>query len=151
MKRFLNFATIFTLLWLSTGCERNNPEPNAKLTPQERTLVNYPWRLVDVTDANGRSIPQNQLNLETQLIYLFDIQFFENNITKALDRVSRQVINGGTWYLVEDAKVLDVEVSQFKGKFAVGELSSSKLTLKNKVPVNGVEQDANLVFQPVVQ
>ncbi len=116
-----------------------------------KVLITNPWRLVNVTDVSGKAIPQNQLNIETRAIYLFDIQFFENNVTKALDRTSKQVVNGGTWYLIENNEILDIEVSQFKGKFPIKELSRSRMTLGNTVPVNGVNQEARLVFEPVVK
>jgi len=138
------------LMLTAISCDKDK-----KVDPQEtdkgKVLVNSPWRLTSVTDVSGKAIPQNQLNLQTQAIYLFDIQFFDNNVTKALDRTSKQVINGGTWYLIEDDKVLDIEVSQFKGKFVIKELSRSKMSLGNTVPVNGVNQEAYLVFEPVVQ
>jgi hypothetical protein len=150
MNRRLNLILVCFVMLLTIGCQdKNNPDP--KNLAKGEILINNPWRLKDVTDASGKSIPQNQLSLETTAIYLFDIQFFNNNVTKAIDRVSRQVVNGGTWYLVENEQLLDIEVSQFKGKFAIKELSRSKMTLSNNVPVNGVSQPANLVFEPVIQ
>lgn len=138
------------LMVFTVACDKDT-----KTDPQEtdkgKVLITNPWRLVNVTDASGKSIPTNQLNFETQAIYLFDIQFFDNNVTKALDRTSKQVVNGGTWYLIENNQILDIEVSQFKGKFPIKELSRSKLTLGNTVPVNGVNQEARLVFEPVVK
>ena len=138
------------LMGLTVSCDKDT-----KTGPQEtdkgKVLITNPWRLVGVTDASGKAIPQNQLNIETQAIYLFDIQFFDNNVTKALDRTSKQVVNGGTWYLIENNEILDVEVSQFKGKFPIKELSRSKMTLSNTVPVNGVNQEARLVFEPVIK
>lgn len=141
-------ACLFLLF--TVGCDKDS-----KIAPQEtdkgKVLVTNPWRLVSITDASGKAIPQNQLTIETQAIYFFDIQFFDNNVTKAIDPYSKQVVNGGTWYLIDDNKVLDVEVSQFKGKFPIKELSRSKMTLGNTVPVNGVNQEAHLVFEPVIK
>lgn len=151
MNRLLNLLPLFIVALFLFSCDKNNnPDPVTNKTKAE-VLINYPWRLSNVTDLSGKSIPQNQLSIETTAIYLFDIQFFDNNVTKAIDRVSRQVVNGGTWYLIEDGQVLDIEVSQFKGKFGVKEISRTKLILTNKIPVNGISQDANLVFEPVVQ
>jgi hypothetical protein len=148
MNRILSFIFPLVLVVVLAACngKTTTPEPdNAK----DKVLVSYPWRLIDVTDVNNKAIPQNQLALETQAIYLFDIQFFDNNVTKAFDRVSRQVINGGTWYLRENDEVLDIEVSQFKGKFKVVGLNRTRMTLMNKIPVGGQQQDAYLVFEPV--
>lgn len=138
------------LLVFTVSCNKEN-KTDPQSTAKDKVLISNPWRLVGVTDGSGKDIPQNQLNIETQAIYLFDIQFFDNNVTKALDRTSKQVVNGGTWYLIENNEILDIEVSQFKGKFPIKELSRSKLILVNTVPVNGVNQEARLVFEPVVK
>jgi hypothetical protein len=148
-RRFTIILVSFMMLLAQSCKEKDNPSPGIKTKGE--ILINNPWRLVSITDASGKAIPQNQLSIETMAIYFFDIQFFDNNVTKALDRVSRQVVNGGTWYLIDNEQTLDIEVSQFKGKFGIKELSRSKLTLTNNVPVNGVSQSANLVFEPVIR
>ncbi|TDB64442.1 hypothetical protein [Arundinibacter roseus] len=151
MKRITNILLLaFVVLFTLSCTEKDTPDPDTVST-KDKMLITNPWRLVDITDASGKSIPQNQLSFETLAIYLFDIQFFDNNVTKALDRVSKQVVNGGTWYLIENEQTLDIEVSQFKGKFGIKELSRSKMTLSNNVPVNGTNQLANLVFEPVIR
>jgi hypothetical protein len=150
MKLPQSYILVVLLLVFVVACDKETKvDPQA--TDKNKVLISNPWRLVNVTDASGKAIPQNQLNFETKAIYLFDIQFFDNNVTKAFDRTSKQVVNGGTWYLIENNEILDIEVSQFKGKFPIKELSRSKMTLGNTVPVNGVNQEAQLVFEPVVQ
>ncbi len=138
----------FVILFMGS-CEKNTTDPQD--TTKDNVLITNPWRLVNVTDASGKSIPKNQLGIETQLIYLLDIQFFDNNVAKAIDQNSKQVVNGGTWYLKDNGQILDIEINAFKGQFGVKELSRSKMTLSNQVPVNGVNQSANLVFEPVVK
>ena len=147
----LLLAAIVLLLITACGKESTDPQKPGNATTKDKVLITNPWRLVNVTDAAGKAIPQNQLGLETLAIYLFDIQFFDNNVTKAIDRTSRQVVNGGTWYLKENDQILDIEVNAFQGKFGIKELSRAKMTLNNQIPVNGVSQSANLVFEPVVK
>lgn len=150
MTRLRNLLTLLFVALFAFSCQdKENPGPGTQV--KSEILIRNAWRLVDVTDAGGRSIPQNQLSFETTAIYLFDIQFFDNNVTKAIDRVSKQVVNGGTWYLIEEEQKLDIEVSQFKGKFGLKELTSSKMILNNTVPVSGVSTEANLVFEAVIQ
>jgi hypothetical protein len=151
MTRLRNLLFLLIVGLIASSCQdKENPGPK---TPQVKLeiLIKNAWRLKDVTDASGKSIPQNQLSFETMAIYLFDIQFFDNNVTKAIDRVSKQVVNGGTWYLIEDEQKLDIEVSQFKGRFILKELTNAKMVLTNNVPVNGVSKEANLVFEAVIQ
>jgi len=153
MKKVKSLLLAAAVLLIVSSCDRKtaDPEDPNNLATKEKVLITNPWRLVNVTDASGKAIPQNQLGLETLAIYFFDIQFFDNNVTKALDRTSRQVVNGGTWYLLENKSVLDIEINQFKGQFGIKELTRAKLSLSNQIPVNGVSQQANLVFEPVVR
>ncbi len=146
------FLAALVLLFVSS-CDRETAGPQNPDTTADKNkvLIANPWRLVSITDASGKAIPQNQLDLETLAIYLFDIQFFDNNVTKAIDRTSRQVVNGGTWYLVENEQILDIAVNQFKGKFGIKELSRAKMSLSNEISVKGSKQQANLVFEPVVK
>lgn len=150
MNRPVTLLLVLLVTFFTFSCKEEGPDPDGNMT-KGQVLVNNPWRLKNVTDASGKTIPQNQLTLETMAIYFFDIQFFDNNVTKAIDRSSRQVVNGGTWYLIENDQVLDIEVSQFRGKFGVKELSRTRMTLTNDIPVNGTTQKANLLFEPVVQ
>lgn len=153
MKNVKSLLLAATFLLLITACDREttNPKDDGNPATRDKVLITNPWRLVNVTDASGKAIPKNQLGLETQLIYLMDIQFFSNNVTKAIDQYSKQVINGGTWYLKEDGQILDIEINAFKGQFEIKELTRSKMSLSNQIPVKGINQLANLVFEPVVK
>ena len=152
MRRILLFVPLFLVLFL-TSCDKDKDNvENPQLTEKDKILINYPWRMATVTDLNGKDIPSQQLNLQTQAIKeVMDIQFLQNNVTKAIDQNSKQVINGGTWYLINDNKTLDIKISGFSGEFGVEELSNSKLRLKSKMPVSGVEQETIMVFQPVIK
>jgi hypothetical protein len=149
MRRLLLLTPLlFSLLLLGCGKDKKeNPQP-AELN---KILVNYPWRMSTVTDLSGRDIPSNQLNMQTQAIKTsMDIQFMQNNVTRAIDQLSKQVINGGTWYLINENKTLDIRISGFAGEFGLEELTNSRLRLRSKMPVNGVEQETIMVFQPVI-
>jgi len=154
MRRLLLIAPLFLALFL-VACDKDkkeNPDPNPQLSEKDKILINYPWRMSDVTDLNGKSIPLNLLNTQTRAIKeVMDIQFLQNNVTKAIDQGSKQVINGGTWYLKNDDKMLDIKISGFSGEFGEVEISNSKLKLKSKMPVDKVEQETIMVFEPVIK
>lgn len=152
MRRILLFVPLFLTLLLM-GCDKDKDKnENPPLTEKDKILINYPWRMSTVTDLSNKDIPFNQLNAQTQAIKdAMDIQFLQNNVTKAIDQDSKQVINGGTWYLINENKVLDIKISGFSGEFGVEELTNSKLRLKSKMPVNGTEQETIMVFQPVIK
>jgi hypothetical protein len=150
MKQLTSFAFAFVVILLAVSCK--DTTETTKPTEKDKILVNYPWRMSNVTDLSGASIPTNQLNTQTQAIGKYmDIQFLQNNVTKALDRGSSQVINGGTWYLKDESKTLDIDIVGFAGKFVVEELTNSKLRLRSKMPVNGVEVETIMVFDPVIK
>lgn len=145
MKKSAYWLVVLLLGVFLVNCKKKNPDANGE---RAEILMSAGWKLDRLTDTKGQVISQSQLNLATQALYFLEIQFRENNITRAVDRVTKQIVNGGTWYLVENSQAMDVEINQFKGRFQIVELSRSKLILRNKVPVGGSETDANLEFIP---
>ncbi|WP_254412353.1 hypothetical protein [Dyadobacter diqingensis] len=150
MNRLINLVAVFAILFLLGSCGKDSDDP-AKPTEKSKILVNYPWLMTSVTDLKGVAISPNQLNLETRAISEMEIQFLQNNVVKAKDKNTQQVTNGGTWALQEDTNILDIKISGFSGAFGVEEISNSKLKLKNKMPVNGVEVETIMVFDPVIK
>jgi len=151
MKRLLLFVPVlfFSLLVISCKDKDNNetPEPTAK----SKILVNYPWRMSSVRDLSGKSISDNQLDSETMGIKKMDIQFQQNATVRAFDQGTSQVVNGGTWSLINDGKTLDIKIIGFSGEFGLEELTNTTMKLKSKMPIGGVEQEAIMVFQPVIK
>lgn len=151
MKRLLLFVPILFLSLCVISCGDKDKNENPEPTEKNKILVNYPWRMSSVTDLSGKTIPDNQLGADTKFILKMDIQFQQNATVKALDQNSSQVINGGTWYLINEEKALDIKILGFSGEFGLEELTNSKMKLKSKMPISGVEQEAIMVFQPVIK
>jgi hypothetical protein len=152
MNRLFNLSAALLAVFFLFSCKGKDTDETVKPTDKDKILVNYPWRMSAVTDLSGNAIPVNQLNEQTKAIGSYmDIQFLQNNVTKALDRKSAQVINGGTWYLKDASKTLDINVIGFAGQFGVEELTNSKLRLKSTMPVSGVDQETIMVFDPVIK
>ena len=151
MKRLLLFVPVLFFSLLVISCKDKDKEETPEPTTKSKILVNYPWRMSAVTDLSGKDISENQLGVDTKFIKQMDIQFQQNATVKALDQKSSQVINGGTWYLINEEKALDIKIVGFSGEFGLEELTSSKMRLKSKMPINGVEQEAIMVFQPVIK
>ncbi|MCE7064106.1 hypothetical protein [Dyadobacter sp. CY326] len=152
MRRILLFAPLLFAIFLMSCDKENKETPTPGPSEKDKILISYPWRMSTVTDLTGKAIPFNLLNAQTQAIKeVMDIQFLQNNVTKAIDQGSKQVINGGTWYLINDNKTLDIKISGFSGEFGVEELTNSKLRLKSKMTVDKVEQETIMVFEPVIK
>lgn len=151
MKRLLLFVPVLFLSLLALSCKDKDNQETPGPTEKNKILVNYPWRMSSVTDLSGKEISENQLDAQTRFIKLMDIQFQQNATVRAFDQKSSQVINGGTWSLIDGDKTLDITITGFSGRFGLEELTNSRMKLKSKMPVNGVDQDAVMVFQPVIK
>jgi hypothetical protein len=151
IKNLFRLSFVFLLAGFMIACSKDDdkkvPTPGGS---DKDALVTYPWRLIDVTDVNGNKIPENKLDVTTNFLFELNFAFAANNTVKAQDKTG-QVQNGGTWYLKEDNKILDIDVSGFKGQFEIKALSNSKMSLQNDLKVGGVDQKGILVFAPVIR
>ena len=152
----MRFST--QLLWfllpvaLLSGCKNDDNMGSTTPTPTAQTqtqlLAANAWQLDKLTDTSGKTINATQTNLTTQVLFGLIFQFRDNNTVRALDRTTKQIVNGGEWTLTADNKAVNVNVTGFKGDFPLVELTAKKMTLRQNVPVNGVNQDVNLEFVP---
>ncbi|MDB5241956.1 MAG: hypothetical protein JWP57_2581 [Spirosoma sp.] len=149
LLRFLLITLLVTVTL--TGCKKNNSTtPVPTTNSQTELLVANNWLISRVTTPEGQSISTNRLNLATQVLNQLDMQFRSDNTVRAIDHTSKQIINGGTWTLAPDSKSIDVDVNGFKGNFPIVELSRTKLTLRQRAPVDGKDADINLEFAPSI-
>jgi hypothetical protein len=135
---------------LMAGCEKKTTEPDSPTTTISRTIVTNPWKINRITETNGTVINMNSLPAESKALFGINIQFFEDKTVRALDPVSKSVINGGRWDLIDNDKTMDIDVSQLKGKYPIVELSKSKMVLRNKIPFGGVSFEVNLELVPAL-
>ena len=94
---------------------------------------------------------QNQLNSQAQALFGLDYEFRNDNVTRAKDRITKQILNAGTWYLINSNQVLDIDILGFKGQFKLVEISKTKLVLQaenNKMISAG--QFVNMEFVPAL-
>lgn len=151
MNRKFSHVIILILLISLISCgdkdKKGTPEP----TTTDKILVNYPWKMTKVTNLDGQDIAKEKLDLQTRFIYEMQIQFVTGNKVYARGINDQQVINGGTWYLAEDNKAIDIDISGFEGQFGLEELINSRMKLKSTMPVSGVEQETIMVFEPVIK
>lgn len=145
LKRFLPFVLLLGVV--ATACDRDNPTPTGT-DDKAQLLKSTLWKLDRVATPDNQTISPGRLNVETQAVFRVNIEFRDPDITRAIDQDSKQVLNGGTWKLAENNTILDVDVTGFKGKFKLAELSRTKLVLGNSIPVDGQFREANMEFSP---
>lgn len=142
MKKIFALVILSVAFWGCKDKNNNNPASTTEL------ITANGWALDRITSVDKQPISSSKLNASTILIYGLDIQFKDNNIVRAADKVSKQIINAGTWFLVDSEKAVNVDVTGFKGKFDIVEITRTKLILKNRVPVSGTDTDAYMEFIP---
>lgn len=142
------FALAFIVLTIAvSSCKKGtDPDPNSAAVRLELITATN-WQLNQITDLSGKLINPQQTNLTTQVLFGLDFQFRSDNTVRAIDKTTKQIVNGGDWKFADNNTAIDVNVTGFKGKFPIGDLTRQKLVLKNKIPVNGLDQDANLEFK----
>ena len=109
------------------------------------------WKLDRFADTDGKTLSQNQLNSQAQALFGLDYEFRNDNVTRAKDRITKQILNAGTWYLLDANQTLDIDILGFKGKFKVIEISKNKMILQaenNKMISAG--QFVNMEFVPAL-
>ena len=124
MKKLLFVITLVSFVF---ACKDKNEAP---VNASAKILTANFWKLDRFTDPTGRTLSQNELGSQAQAIFAFDFEFRSDNVTRGRDRVSKQIVNAGTWYLESDDKVLDIQITGFGGEFKIMELSNSKLILQ---------------------
>lgn len=151
MKRIFNLIPLLVVLLFVSSCKDKDKDATPQPAEMSKILVTYPWNLKSVTDLSGKTIPQNQLDIVARSLPDMNIEFQAGNRVLARGTGDSQVTNGGTWYLTEDSKGLDINVSMIAGVFGIVELTNSTMRLKKSMPIAGVEQEAIMVFAPVVR
>lgn len=118
---------VLALLSIVIACKDDNKEPeNASV---KILIANY-WKLDRYTDANGKTLGTNDLNSQAQAIFALEFGFREDNVTLGRDKASKQYLNGGTWALKDDNKILDIQITGFGGEFKVIQLANTKMILQ---------------------
>jgi hypothetical protein len=122
MKNLLLIGFVF----FTISCKKS---ALAVAEPSKVLSANF-WKLDRFTDIEGKTLSQNQLNSQAQALFGLDYEFRNDNVTRAKDRITKQILNAGTWYLISNNQVLDIDILGFKGQFKVIEISKAKIILQ---------------------
>jgi hypothetical protein len=118
---------VLTLVSFVFACKDKKEDP---VNASAKILTANFWKMDRFTDPTGRTLGNNELNSQAQAIFTFDFEFKSDNVTRGRDRASKQIVNGGTWYLKNNDKVLDIQIIGFGGEFKILQLSNTKMILQ---------------------
>lgn len=143
MKKSIIILALTSLIF---ACKKDNTAEPTK-TPTELLSLNA-WQLDRYTDTSGKTISNTTLNFSAQAIFGLLIEFKENKETRALDKITKNILNRGTWDLNADNTILDINITGFKGKFKLISIKTGKLIIQAETDtfISGVGTAVNLEF-----
>jgi hypothetical protein len=143
MKKVLIIAFV---TFISLACKEDKVEPT-NLSQSELLSLNG-WQLSRYTDKNGKTLTNAELNIAAVALYGLQFEFRTDKETRAVDKLTKNILNRGTWDLVSQETVLDINITSFKGQFKIITLSKGKLTLQASTGnfLSGVGSEINMEF-----
>lgn len=126
------------------------------ITPTEtkiELLTKNNWVIDRFTYADNSEIQEAKLNISAKLLFLLEFQFRTNNQVRAIDKVSKQVFNGGTWELKNGEENLLIDIPGLKDEFILVSISKTKMVLRpnEKVfPIVDNNTKVNMEFEPTI-
>jgi hypothetical protein len=143
MKKVLIIAFV---VFISFACKKDKVEPS-NLSQAELLSLNS-WQLSRYTDKNGKTLSNSELNISAVALYGLQFEFRSDKETRAVDKITKSILNRGTWNLLSGETVLDIDISSFKGQFKIITLSKGKLTLQASTGnfLSGVGSEINMEF-----
>lgn len=143
MKKVLIIAFV---TFISLACKDEKVEPT-NLSQSELLSLNS-WQLNRYTDLNGKTLTNAELNIAAVALYGLQFEFRADKETRAVDKITKNILNRGTWELLTGNTVLDINITSFKGQFKIVTLSKGKLTLQASTGnfLSGVGSVINMEF-----
>ncbi len=129
------------------SCEDPNTRSDSKTT--EELLSAHGWQLEKFTDTQGTLIADGSLNNGAKLLYGLAFDFRTNYEVRGLDKISRSVVNRGTWSLEDNSKTIAIDIVAFEGDFELVDIKKNSMILKAKTENHliGVGPEIHLVFK----
>lgn len=140
---------IFLLAFLALNiisCKKDVVEPIPSNTNELISLNG--WQLSRYTDASGKSISNSSLNVSAITLYGLIFEFKDTKETRAIDKITKKILNRGTWELMSSNTILDINIDGFKGQFKLISISKGKMTLQASTGnfLSGVGDVINMEF-----
>jgi hypothetical protein len=125
MKKIIAFC--FILIAMS-GCrfiDRIKPK-SSKVDLIAASL----WKIDALKDAADKNLKNENLDPRAQSLYGIVFDFKANKIVRASDKVSKQILNQGTWSLNADESIITIDLPEFNGTFKIIQVSSKSFLMQ---------------------
>jgi hypothetical protein len=152
-RNIFYYCIIVTVAGLFTGISSCKSPKVAPTETKTTLLTKNNWIINRFTTIDNSTVQEAKLNLSSKLLYQLEFQFRSNNQVKALDKVTKQVFNGGTWELSADEKIIIIDIPGLKDNFELIEITKNKLVLRpnEKVfPIVDNNTVVNMEFVPTI-
>lgn len=148
--KYLSFTFLIISLIFSSCKKKQTVSPNES---KKDLLTKNNWAIDRFSSIDNNTIQDGKLNLSAKLLYQLDFQFRTDNQVRALDKLSKQVFNGGTWEFTNNETKILIDIPGLKDEFSLIEISKNKLVLRpnEKVfPVVDNNTVVNMEFKPTI-
>ncbi len=88
------------------------------------------WKIDALKDATDKNLKNENLDPRAQSLYGIVFEFKANKIVRASDRVSKQILNQGTWSLNADESNIMIDLPEFNGEFKIIQVSSKSFLMQ---------------------
>ena len=140
---------IFLLVFLALNiisCKKDVVDPIPTNTNELISLNG--WQLKRYSDSNGKTVGNSSLNISAIALYGLVFEFKDTKETRAIDKITKNIVNRGTWELMSSNTILDINIDGFKGQFKLISISKGKMTLQASTGnfLSGVGDVINMEF-----
>jgi hypothetical protein len=145
------FFTFFILNISLVSCKKKKSiEPTETKTD---LITKNNWAIDRFSSIDNTTVQEGKLNVSAKLLYQLEFQFRANNQVRALDKLSKQVFNGGTWEFTNNESKILIDIPGLKDEFTLIDITKNKLILRpnEKVfPVVDNNTVVNMEFKPTL-
>lgn len=146
MKKILFFVIVIFSLNSCKIIDRIKPK-SSKTDLIAATL----WKIETLKDVEDKNLKNENLQAQAQGLFGINFEFKANKIVRASDRISKQILQQGTWVLNTEETIMTIDLPEFKGDFKVAAATSKSFLIQyvGEKKIAGLGNGVQLLLVPV--